>query len=190
LPIIVFLVSSWSLPSREANNGVIVNETKRLIRVENTTTRENSLSIPPIIPDTNARGRKTTTSTMVIATAVNPISDLPSMAALRRSLPISMWRLIFSSTTMESSTRIPIIKESAINVSILSEKLKIYIATKTEMMEAGIEINTIKEFRILCRKMNITKATNKMAYIKSFITAFAEAKVYVELSVPMLNLRL
>jgi hypothetical protein len=62
-------------------------------------------------------------------------------------------------------------------VSKLSEKLKIYMAMKTEIIEAGIEINIIKEFRILCRKTNITNATSSMAYNKSFITALAEAKV-------------
>jgi hypothetical protein len=62
-------------------------------------------------------------------------------------------------------------------VSKLSEKLKIYMAMKTEMIEAGIEINIIKEFRILCKKMNMTNATSSMANIKSSITALAEAKV-------------
>ena len=71
----------------------------------------------------------------------------------------------------------PINKERAIKVSILSEKLKIYMAMKTEIIEAGIEIKTMTEFRILCRKINITNATSNMAKPKSSITALAEAKV-------------
>ena len=58
---------------------------------------------------------------------------------------------------------------------------------KTEMIEAGIEIKTINEFRILCKKINITNATSNMAKPKSPITALAEAKVYVELSEAISN---
>ena len=62
-------------------------------------------------------------------------------------------------------------------MSILSEKLKIYIAMKTEIIEAGIEIKTMNEFRILCKKINITNATSNMANPRSSMTALAEAKV-------------
>ena len=45
---------------------------------------------------------------------------------------------------------------------------------KTEMIEAGIEIKTITEFRIQCKNTNMTDATIRMAYLRSSITAFAE----------------
>ena len=81
----------------------------------------------------------------------------------------------------------PINKERAIKVSKLSEKSKISMAIKTEMIEAGIATKTVKEFRILCKKINIINATSNMARPKSSITALAEAKVYVELSEAISN---
>ncbi len=157
------------------------------MRVENTITNENSRSILPIIPETNDKGRKTTTSTKVMATAVKPISERPSSAALRLSLPISRWRVMFSSTTIESSTRIPITSESAISVSRFNEKSKMYMPINTDTMDVGMETSTMSELRKLCRNTNITSATMMMASIKSTITALAEARVYSELSEPMLN---
>src|SRR5207237_298134 len=85
-------LNTSNLPQREANNGVSVKDTNKLIRVENTTTKENSRNIFPIKPPANARGTNTTTSTRVIAIAVKPISFLPSTAAASLSLPISIWR--------------------------------------------------------------------------------------------------
>ncbi len=89
LPHKVDLVRCSNLPKRLANKGVIVNETKRLIKVEKTTTNENSFNKAPISPPDKAKGKNTTTSTSVIASAVKPISFLPSKAALRLSDPIS-----------------------------------------------------------------------------------------------------
>src|SRR3989339_167526 len=148
-PIRRFRVSFSILLNWEANSGVTVKETNKLIKVENTITSENSRNMCPIIPDTNESGRKTTTSTNVIARAVSPISFLPSRAATVRFFPISRWRWIFSRTTMESSTRMPITRESAIRVSMFNEKSKTYMAIKTETIEQGIETRIMNELRTL-----------------------------------------
>lgn len=77
----VFLFRWSTFPKSDANKGVRVNETKRLSKVENTTTNENCRTRFPTNPDVSAIGMNTTKSTMVMATAVKPISCLPSMAA-------------------------------------------------------------------------------------------------------------
>ena len=62
------------------------------------------------------------------------------------------------------------------------EKPIAYINTKVAMSDEGIATNTMREFRMLCKKSSITIATIIMASIKSFFTAFAESRVNVELS--------
>ena len=59
-----------------------------------------------------------------VVTMVEEISREPSSAARMRSLPISMWRVMFSSTTMASSTTRPVAMTSASSVRMLSEKPK------------------------------------------------------------------
>jgi len=54
-----------------------VNETKRLMSVEKTTTRANSRMMFPTSPVTRLRGGTTTTSTSVIDSAAKPISFRP-----------------------------------------------------------------------------------------------------------------
>ena len=81
-----------SLVKREARSGVTVNETKRLMRVEKTTTSANSRMMFPTSPVTRLRGRNTTTSTSVIDSAAKPISFRPISAAARWSSPASRWR--------------------------------------------------------------------------------------------------
>ena len=95
------LASWWPLLSqREASIGVSVNETNSESSVAEAITRPNWRKKPPTVPDMNATGVNTTTSTRVIAMAAIPISLRPLMAASCGSSPISRWRKMFSSTTM------------------------------------------------------------------------------------------
>ena len=52
-------------------------------------------------------GTNTATWVSVEARIADQISSLPSMAAWRGDLPMSMWRCVFSSTTMAASTIMP-----------------------------------------------------------------------------------
>ncbi len=71
------------------------------------TTIANSWKRPPITPGMKKIGMKTATSETEIDTIVNHISFEPTMAALKGSMPPSMWRTMFSSITMASSTTRP-----------------------------------------------------------------------------------
>ena len=57
----------------------------------------------------------TAISEMLIDTTVNPTSRAPCNAACTRGTPSSMWRSMFSSTTMASSTTKPVATVSAIS---------------------------------------------------------------------------
>ena len=70
-------------------------------------TTENSCSSRPIIPPMNSTGMNTAASESVIDTIVKPISRDPLSAASIAPSPISMWRTMFSSITIASSTTNP-----------------------------------------------------------------------------------
>ena len=71
------------------------------------------------MPPMNRIGMKTAASDTVIDTMVKAISFDPSSAACMRVLPISMWRTMFSSMTIASSTTKPTDSVSAISVRLL-----------------------------------------------------------------------
>src|SRR5690606_11031856 len=96
-----------NLPIREYNQGTMVKDTKKDSNVDTITVTQNCRKISETNPDDIAIGRNTTTITSVIAETVKPISFAPSKAARTLSFPISIWRWMFSITTMASSTKIP-----------------------------------------------------------------------------------
>src|SRR5207248_10898844 len=71
----------FPFPNFAASIGVSVKLTKSERSVEMTTVRPNSRRIFPASPETSEIGKKTTTSTSVIAIAAKPISFLPLIAA-------------------------------------------------------------------------------------------------------------
>ncbi len=72
----------------------------------------------PISPPRKSTGMNTATSDTVIEMTVKLISRVPRMAASNTGSPRSMWRTMFSSTTMASSTTNPTAR-----VSAMSERL-------------------------------------------------------------------
>jgi hypothetical protein len=70
-------------------------------------------------PGMKSSGMNTATSDSVMERIVKLISLLPSSAARMGDLPISMWRTMFSSITMASSTTKPTASVSAMSVRLL-----------------------------------------------------------------------
>ena len=83
-------------------------------------TRPNSLNMRPTTPPMNSTGMNTATSDSVIDTMVKPTSLEPLKAASIGFSPASMWRTMFSSMTIASSTTKP-----TASVSASSEMLSI-----------------------------------------------------------------
>ncbi len=71
------------------------------------TTAANSWNSRPITPGMKKMGMNTATSEIEIDRMVKPISREPTSAALSGGTPSSMWRTMFSSITMASSTTKP-----------------------------------------------------------------------------------
>ncbi len=78
----------------------------------------NSRNTRPTTPPMNRTGMNTATSDSVIDMIVNAISRAPRNAASTTRSPFSMWRTMFSSMTMASSTTNP-----TDSVSAMSDKL-------------------------------------------------------------------
>ena len=99
--------------------GVTVNET-----ISETTTAAdkvtaNSLNKRPTMPPINKMGKKTAIKDKLIAVTVKPTSFVPTKAALKGGMPFSICRLMFSNTTMASSTTKPVEMVNAIRVRLL-----------------------------------------------------------------------
>ncbi len=115
-------------------------------------TRPNSLNMRPTTPPMNSTGMNTATSDSVIETMVKPTSLEPLKAASIGFSPASMWRTMFSSMTMASSTTKPTASVSASREMLSIEWPQTYMAANVPMMEIGSAIAGISVARKLRRK--------------------------------------
>ena len=100
---------------REHIIGVVVSETSSEISTAIDSVTANSRNSRPTMPPISRIGRNTAISDRLIDSTVKPTSRAPSSAASKRGMPASMWRVMFSSTTMASSTTKPVAMVSAIS---------------------------------------------------------------------------
>jgi hypothetical protein len=99
--------------------GVVVSDMTSEISTDTDSVTANSRNSRPICPSMNSSGMNTATSERLIESTVKPTSRAPRSAASTRPMPASMWRLVFSSTTMASSTTKPVATVSAIRLRLL-----------------------------------------------------------------------
>ena len=74
-----------------------------------------------MMPGMKPTGANTAMMVAVVATTARPISSEASMADGYGALPPRMWRTMFSISTIASSTRIPMVNDSASRVIMLSD---------------------------------------------------------------------
>ena len=111
---------SWPLRKRPHSAGVSVSETSADITIADTRVTAKSCMNMPVMPPANSSGMNTAMSEAVIETMVKPISLAPASVASIRVMPASMWRMMFSITTIASSTTKPIAITSASRVRLFS----------------------------------------------------------------------
>ena len=105
------------------------------------------------MPPKNATGTNTAESTNTIATKAPATSFIARLAATRAETPSeTMMRSTFSSTTMASSTTIPMASVMAKSVSVLSEKSNAHNPTIVPIKETGTAIIGMRVARQLCKK--------------------------------------
>ena len=93
--------------------GVSVIATTPEIRIATLITIANSWNSRPTMPPMNITGMNTAISESVIEKMVKPISPAPCSAASYGGMPASMWRTMFSSITIASSTTKPTARVNA-----------------------------------------------------------------------------
>src|SRR5215831_14301914 len=117
--------------------GVRVTDTTPEMRIAAQMVTANSRKTRPRMPVMNRIGIKTAASDRVMETMVKPISFDPLSAASRGFSPISMWRTMFSSMTMASSTTNPTERMRAIIEMLFMLKFSKYMTENVPRMENG-----------------------------------------------------
>ena len=170
--------------------GERVSATKPETRTAPASARANSLNSLPVRPGVKASGANTAVRVRVMATTANPISRTPLIAAENGSIPSSMWRYMFSSTTMASSTTSPMASTSASRVRVLMVKPASAIMAKVPIRLTGmVMMGMIEALRVL-RNTNITSATSTTASTMVLKTLLMDRSMNTELSLAMCTVTL
>ena len=129
----------------DASIGINKMETKSEDNSEKLTVQACSLNSSPAAPCRYTIGRNTTIVVNVEAVIAPATSEVPLTAASAGGrLFSSMFRKMFSITTMALSTSIPAPSASPPNVMMLMESPLKYIKLNVAMIEIGMERLTIK----------------------------------------------
>ncbi len=162
--------------------GVRVNETKPDTRMAAAIVIANSFRMRPIMPPMNKTGMNTATSERVMDRMVKPISREPRIAAFMGDSPISMWRTMFSSMTIASSTTKPTDSTSAISDMLSKLKSIRYITAKVPTIDMGSARLGIIVARTFRRNRKITSTTNPSARTNVNLTSLTDSRIDSERS--------
>ena len=124
----------------------------------------------------NASGTNTAVSTSPIAMIGPETSDIARCAASRGGWPDSMLRSTFSTTTIASSTTMPIASTSPNSVSVLIENPSIHSTAKVPTMDTGTAISGMIEARQVCRNSTTTMTTSRIASNSVVITELIDCR--------------
>jgi hypothetical protein len=128
------------------------------------------------MPPRNATGTNTAHSTSTMAITAPETSRIASSAASNGAIFSSrIRRSTFSSTTIASSTTMPIASTSANRVSVLMEKPASHRPAKAPISDTGTAIIGISVARQVCRKRNTTASTSSAASKMVLVTSLMEA---------------
>ena len=162
--------------------GVVVSEMTSEIITAADSVIANSRNSRPTWPCMKSSGMNTATSETLIESTVKPTSCAPSSAAFIRSMPASMWRAVFSRTTIASSTTKPVATVSAIRLRLLSEKPSSAITPKVPSSETTVATAGITVARQLRRKTLTTSTTSAIEISSVNSISRSEARMELVLS--------
>ena len=175
---------SWPGLSSQAHIiGVVVSEISSEISTAADSVTANSRNKRPVCPPMNSSGINTATSDRLIASTVKPTSRAPSSAALKRSMPAaSMWRLVFSSTTMASSTTKPVATVSAIRLRLFRLKPSRCITPNVPSSDTTVATAGMKVARALRKKALTTSTTSAIEISSVSSISCSEERIELVLS--------
>ena len=123
-----------------------------------------------------AVGINTDASTSVVATIGPVTSFIALVVAATGDKPSLILRSTFSTTTMASSTTIPMANTRPNSDRAFNEKPMTCIKAKVPIKETGTATSGIIEARQVCRNSTTTTTTSKTASSKVFTTASIEPR--------------
>ena len=131
----------------------------------------------PVIPLMNAQGTNTAQSTRAMA-MIGPVTSVMAFrAASRGGRPCSSQRSTFSTTTIASSTTMPIASTSPNSEILFKLKPTAAMAAKVPMMATGTAIMGISTLRQFCRKASTTRPTRPTASNKVLTTSATDSRM-------------
>ena len=162
--------------------GVSVSETKPEMMIATAIVTANSRKMRPTMPPISRTGMNTATSENVIEMMVKPISLAPLSAASNGRMPFSMWRTMFSSITMASSTTNPTDNVSASSVMLLIENPSAYIAAAVPISDTGTASVGMMVADAERRNRKITSTTSATAITSVICTSSTDSRTEIERS--------
>ncbi|MNM76456.1 hypothetical protein D3C81_882820 [compost metagenome] len=124
----------------------------------------------------NAAGTNTAHSTRAVA-MIGPVTSLMAFCVASSGFrPSPMLRSTFSTTTMASSTTIPMASTRPNSDSALSEKPNRCITAKVPISDTGTAISGMIEARQVCRNRMTTSTTSTSASNRVCTTASMEPR--------------
>ena len=149
---------------REHITGLNVSATTVEINTETTIVMVNCLYKIPVIPARKLTGKNTAASTKEVAmSGLTSVSIAFFVASYGDRCSCSIRRSTFSTTTIASSTTIPIANTNPNNVKIFKEKPNINIKPNVPIKEIGTAINGITVALQLCNERKTTSITSNNA---------------------------
>src|SRR5260370_33383277 len=110
-----------------------------------------------------AAGTNTAHNTRAMAINAEPTSSMVRFAASRGARPAAMLRSTFSTTTIASSTTMPMARTKPNSDRLLSENPNIAMKKKVPISDTGIATIGMTAARQVCRKRMTTRTTRTIA---------------------------
>ena len=145
--------------------------------VETAIVRANWRKNRPVIPVMNTQGMNTEASTSPMAITGAETSSMAWWAAARGGIPCSMWCSVASTTTIASSTTMPIASTRPNSESVLRLKPKTAMAANVPMIATGTAISGISADRQFCRNTSTTIATRITASRSVLKTSWIDSEM-------------
>ncbi len=130
------------------------------------------------MPEIIAAGMNTADSTRAMAIRAPPTSSMVAWAASCGFMPCSRWRSTFSTTTMASSTTMPMASTRPNSDRLLSEKPAASITAKVPTSDTGMARIGMIAARQLCRNTITTITTSSRASNRVRCTSAMESLMY------------
>ena len=145
----------------------------------------------PVTPETTATGRNTATVVAVdaVTAPATSLTEATMSAGVSAACPVSR-RLMFSSTTIESSTTRPTATVSAARVKMFSENPPTCRPIMATSSDSGMEMAVISVERTDIRNSRITRTANPSPSAPSTVRSWIDCSISGAWSKTMVNVAL